>query len=322
MATRLLEDAPLVSSTAEPTRFTVPVSTPDAGYRARPRLARLATDLAKAAAAACSPSRWKEPPVFFFDTRRQAEYEVAHPPVPRGDPHAELSARVAVEVRALSDSAEVRQVARGVAGLRVAAEALAPVCAAAKDLADLLAVPDDELVTVLHPATRTGFRVLLRGVADAGQLHVLLADAIRESLPGVVPVPGRFVIAARDADPTGTAGVPMVMESRFQMYVARALRPDGTLPTGLGGSDHWLWPHTQLAAIPRSDGERVVLLGPPALPITWEVSRRFPALAAEVRVVDTLNAFRVAERLSKLTGAPVAPTVPRLEPVAALARVA
>ena len=100
-----------------------------------------------------------------------------------------------------------------------------------------------------------------------------------------------------------------------------ALRPDGTLPPGFGGSDHWLWPHAALATVPRVDGERVVLLGPPPYRVTWEVSRRFPALAAEVQLVDVLSPFRVAERLGKLAGRPVPVALPA-EPKAKLAKAA
>jgi hypothetical protein len=151
--------------------------------------------------------------------------------------------------------------------------------------------------------------LVVRGVADIAQFHVLLADAAEEVLPGP-QVPHRFVSACRDADPTFAAGVPMVAESRLQMYAPSALRSDGTLPEGFGGSDHWLWPHTALASVPRIEGERVVLLGPPPFRATWEMSRRFPALPAEVRLLEVLSPFRVAERLGNLAGRPVPVALP------------
>jgi hypothetical protein len=286
-----------------------PTSRPDAGYDALPRLARLAADLAAAAAAPRERSRWKEPPVFFFDARRQAAYEAARPATPPADPFADLAARVAAELPALCASVELRQAARAVDGLRSAAEALAPSCAAAGHLAELLAVPDDEAVLVLYPALRVGLRLVVRGVADVAQFHVLLADAAEEVLPGS-QVPHRFVSACRDANPTSAAGVPMVAEARLQMYAPAALRPDGTLPEGFGGSDHWLWPHAALATVPRVEGERVILLGPPPYRATWEVTRRFPALPADVKLLDVLSPFRVAERLGKLAGRPVPVTLP------------
>jgi len=304
VSTRTLDRAaPDRVAVSAPTYPTTPPPRPATGFEALSRLTRLASDLA-AASGMNGPGPWKEPPVFFFDARRQAAFEAARPAAPAADPLADLASRVEVELADLYASPELRQVARGVDGLRPAAEALAPRLPAAKDLADLLAVPDDESVLVLHPGLRIGLRLAVRGVADVGQLHVLLADAAQEVLPGP-QVAQRFVTAYRDPGPTSAAGVPMVAEARLQMYTPAALRPDGTLPTGFGGSDHWLWPHATLASVPRVGGDRVVLLGPPAYRVTWEVSRRFPLLAAEVQLLDVLSPFRVADRLSELTGRPI-----------------
>ena len=175
----------------------------------------------------------------------------------------------------------------------------------------MLAVPDDEIFLVLHPERRAGFRLAVRGLADVGQFHILLADAVMgDSAAGFLPgerVPERFVAACRDVNRTTPAGVPMVAEARFQIYAPAALRPDGTLPTGFGGCEHWLWPTAALALVPRIGGERVVLLGPPAYRAKWDIMRRFPAMPADLRVVEALSPFRVAERLTKLTGNPVSP---------------
>lgn len=283
-------------------------SEPDAGYDALPRFDRLAAELASAVREAtladAGRSRWKEGRLFFFDCRRQAELQAARtPPAPRAEPFRELSDRISAELPALYASVELRHVARAVAGLRESAAELAPLCVAVKELASLLAVPDDEVVVVLNPAARTGWRVAVSGVADVGQFHVLLAAATDEG-----SVPRRFVSACRGADPTTPAGVPMVPEARFQMYAPAALRPDGSLPDGFAGSDHWLWPQSPLASVPRAGGERVVVCGPPAFRQTWEVSRRFPSVPADVRLLEVLNPFRVASRLGELVGRPVSPT--------------
>ncbi|MBA4188671.1 MAG: hypothetical protein C0467_11790 [Planctomycetaceae bacterium] len=277
---------------------------PDPGYDALTRFTQLVTDIA-AAVPARSRSRWNEPPVFFFDRRRQAELEAARPAVSPTDPFATLSSRIAAELAVLYGSVDVRRVARATPGLRVAAETLAPLCPAAKDLAELLAVPDDEVVTVLHPALRTGFKVAVRGVADVGQFVILFLDAVQEQLPGP-RVMTRFVTACRSVNPTSVGGVPMIAEARFQIYVPGALRADGSLPGDFGGSGCWLWPHTAFAAVPSFEGERVVLLGPPAYRATWEATRRFLAMAADVRLLEVLSPSRVAERIGKLTNRPAA----------------
>ena len=265
---------------------------PDAAFAARPRLLRL-RDALKAAHPR-PRSRWGEPAVFFFDPARQAEYEAARPrQVEQTSPVAEM---IATELPGLFASVEVRRVARAIPGLPEAAARLP----AARELAELLALPDDETVLVLHPRERTGFRLFVRGVADAAQFQLLMLDAI-----GSTPPPSRLVAAYRDADPVTPAGVPMVAAGRFQLFRPSAVRPDGSVPVGFGGSDHWLWPHQPLAALPRIDGERVVLLGEPAFRQTWEVERRFPAMAAEVQPLQALSPFQVAERLGRLAGQPV-----------------
>ena len=291
------------ASSTEPDRI------PSTAFDSRVRFRRLAQDLAAALASTNCRARWKEPPVFFFDARRQAALEAARTRAPETDPFAGLATRIAEELPALFASVEMRQTARAVEGLRHAAEAMAQLCPGARDLADILAVPDDEVVIVLYPALRIGLRFVVRGVADAGQFHVLLADAANEVLPASQVAP-RFVSAYRDAGVTFPAGVPMVAEARLQMYSPDALETDGTLPEGFGGSDHWFWPHTPLADVPRLEGERTILLGPAPYHITWEVSRRFPALAADVQLVEVLSPFRVAERVGRLTGHHVPARVP------------
>jgi hypothetical protein len=309
---------------AGPARLAAPA--PDPAFAALPRLTRLRNALAAARRRPAPPrGHWGEPPVFFFDRVRQAEYlaarignsgELTSPGSPRSgpDPYRELAERIAAELPDLFASVEVRRAARAVTGLHEAAASLAPYCPAAKDLADLLAVPDDEVVLVLHPALRAGFRVVVRGVADVAQFHLLLLDAATGDpadgfLPGP-PLPARFRAAARNANPVLPAGVPMVAEARFQLFRPSAVRPDGSVPGGFRGCDHWLWGHEPLAAVPRVDGERVVLLGDPAYRATWEVERRFPAMAADAELVQVLGPFQVAERLGRLAGRPVPVWVP------------
>jgi hypothetical protein len=283
---------------------------PDPAFAALPRLARLRDALAVRTPPP-RPARWAEPPVFFFDPARQAQLEAARRPVAEPDRFAALSALIAAELPGLFASVEVRRAARAVAGLWEATAALAPRLPAAKDLADLLAVVDDEPVLVIDPATRTGFRLFVRGVADADQFQLLFLDAVvGEGWLSGPPLPARFRDACRDADPVIPAGVPMVAEVRFQFLRPSAVRPDGSVPGGFRGSDHWLWGHQALSGVPRVDGERVLLLCEPAFRQTWEVERRFPAMPAEVRLLHALSPFQVADRLGRVVGRPVPVRVP------------
>lgn len=284
----------------------------DPAFAARPRLARLRDALTAAVRnrPPRRPDRWGEPPVFFFHPARQAVLEAARRPTAAApEPFAAVAGLIADELPGLFASVEVRRTARAVAGLRETAAALAPELPAAKELADLLAVPDDEAVLVLAPATRTGHRLFVRGVADADQFQLLFLDALGESR-----LPGRLVAAYRDADPVTPAGVPMVAEARVQFLRPLALRTDGTVPAGFRGSDHWVWGHHALSCVPRIDDERVLLLTEPAFRRTWEVERRFPAMAAEVRLLQVLGPFEVAARLGRIAGRPVPARAP--EPIA------
>lgn len=242
-------------------------------FAARPRLLALRAALS-AAAARVAPGRWNEPTVFFFDSRRQAELDRARGPVP--DRFEALAAQIGTELLELFAHVEVRRVARAIDGLRAAARTLAPHCPAAGDLADLLAVPDDEVFLVLAPAERTGVRLHVRGAATVGQFCDLFAPTQSEP---------------------------------FQLFAPGALGADGTLPTGLAGCGQWFWPEQPLAAIPRINGERIVLVGPAVIRHA-EPAPRFPGLRAEAEVVQTLNPFQVADALSRLAGRPVPAPAP------------
>ncbi|HYH68691.1 MAG TPA: hypothetical protein VD866_28620, partial [Urbifossiella sp.] len=116
-----------------------------------------------------------------------------------------------------------------------------------------------------------GVRLLVGGVADVGQFQALLADATPE----------------------------LRRSGGWQAHRPAALRADGTLPTGMGGCEHWLWWHEPLAAVPLVRGERVLLLGPAAYPATWDSAVRFPELAATLTVLAELTPAEVAARLGR-----------------------
>jgi len=298
MPTRL-HDRAIAAPTVEPPAR--PARAADPGHEAIVPLTQLRDQLQEALDARPF-SRWKEPPLFFFD-RRQANLLSART-IPDANPLAALTAAIATALPRLFASIEVRRVARALEGLAETARALAPACPSARDLADLLAIPEDEVFLVIDPERRAGFRLFTRGISDIGQFHVLLANAVTgDPAEGFLPGSGmtaRFVAACRDPHPATPGGVPLVAEARFQLSTPAALLSDGTLPEGFGGCEHWLWPAMPLNVVPRIDGERVVLIGPPAFAMTWDVSRRFPSLAADMLVIGTLGPGRMAEKMSGL----------------------
>lgn len=242
---------------------------PDPAFAARARLARLRDALTRAALA--RPSRWNEPAVFFFDPRRQAELEAAR--TERPQPFADLTALVAAELPELVASVEVRRVARATDGLRAAAECLAPRCPSLRELAALLAVPDDEVFLALAPLEGAGVRLHVRGAATVADLHRVLAPALG------------------------------LETDSFQLHVTAALRV-GELSSGLAGCAHWLWPTQPLAAVPRVGGERAVIVGPATVRPALDFDPPFPGLAVECELVQTLSADRTADAVARLTGEP------------------
>jgi hypothetical protein len=279
---------------------------PDVAFAALPLLRRLAAVFPEAArfraacrAAARHDRRVGEPPLFFFHRPHQLEWETVRTrPVPAIDRvagrvasrHPAAAAAWAVlpellddAVALLSGSADVRHAARAVPGLAEAATVLAGELPSCRDVAELLAMPDDEVVHVRYPARGVTARVRVQGVTTVAQFHVLLADAlIGPSLPGRRPGPA-VVAAARHGVPPGAD--PPIAPAAFQLLRPGAVRADGTVPTGFAAVEYWLWGWEPLAAIPRVNGERMVLLAPPAYPAEWEVTTRFPAVRPEFEIV-------------------------------------
>lgn len=295
-------------------RFRAVAPPPDLPVQAVPLLARLRDALRLSAdlLAACESLRqaadrkrasWGEPPLFFFDRAAQAERETARRSTPVfPEPYlAEVSARMPVAATAWRDlssllddaltvlpaSVECRRVARATTGLPAVAAAIGRYLPAAKELAELLAVPDDEVLLVVDVDRRTATRVLLTGIADVHQLTILLAD----TLPHHRRPDPRIAAAYRNARPDASASVAL---APFQLLRPAALNPDGGVPAGFAGSDYWLWGPEPTATLPRENGERVVLLTAATVPHSWDVGRRFPRLLADLQLLEVLSRQRLS----------------------------
>jgi hypothetical protein len=169
----------------------------------------------------------------------------------------------------------------------------------------MLRVLDNEELLVLHPETKRGYQVRISGIADNFQLHLLLADTLigdpaRGLLPGQRPDP-RAVAAARDQPVDRRA---RTAQGVFNLWTWQGLRPDATLPSGMEDSAHWLWNEGTPADIPHFDGVRVVLLGPPPYARSWNASRRFDGMHAELRLEEVLPANVAQEWLGRIAQAP------------------
>lgn len=292
------------------------IAAPDAAFAALPRLRELRTVLHDAArfCEACrqAESRQALPPLFFFDATRQAELEHSGPttaafPEPYASVLTPKMRREAAAWHALTErmdelrpllvsTVDVRHAARTIPGLTAAATVLATEHPAARDLVDLLSMLDEEVILAIEPASCSGHRIDVRGVATVDQLRSLLTDL----LVGL--------------------GIQDRARPKFQIFAPSALREDGTLPIGPSGCTHWLWGQRPATSIAKLDGERVVLLGEAAGLSPIESDNRFPELAAEGRIVSTLSRVEVLGFIiSKWTGRPISEPA---APVPASARAA
>jgi hypothetical protein len=265
---------------------------PDPAVAALPLLRRLAAALARPPAA--PPARAGEPPLFFFH-HPTPPARPARPPEP-----PDVADLLDDALTLVAGSADVRRAARAVPDLADRLARHADTSSRCRALAEALAVADDLAVTVLHPDAGLGWRVRLDGVGDLYQLHVLLADAVTGRGPNRLPgrPPGRLVDVYRDAD----AGPEDVGAARFQLFRPSAVRPDGTLPAGLAGVDHWLWGHERPADLPAVAGERVLLVADAPYPRAWPAGRRCPTVRGELRVDRPLAAGAVGEWLAVILG--------------------
>ena len=293
-----------------------PQAQPDLAFLARPLFLRL-TEVLRAVATLLHECRkmenratrhersWGVPKLFFADRTAQADWRAkqAHQAT-FPEPFVSLLATsfpmllddwdrlpdlLDDALALLAESLDVRRMARAIPGFHDAALAVPP----AHELAGILGMPEEEIWLVIHPAARAGFRVALEGVADIAQLHILLAEQLSGD-------PARGYLAGRrphfdvlDACQLSVPTEGVVATSRFQFYRPDALRPDGTLPEGFAGSSDWYWGHETLNVVPQQHGERILLIGEPVLPKTWEVTRRFSRITAEAKVVDVLRSAEV-----------------------------
>jgi len=268
---------------------------PDVAAAALPLFVRL-RDALREHARPSPRRRWNVPPLFFFDRKCEA----ARPARPSGIDR-DLADLLDDALTVVAASFEARRAARTVSGL--AAAALASPLRPARELAGLLAVADDEIVRVIHPAARTGFRVLVRGIADFSQFHALLADAVTGDpglgkLPGARPDP-RVLAAFRGDDPDPDV---TTFPARFQFYRSEALRETGAIPHGFQGKPFWLWGCEPLSTVAAVDDERRVLIGASVFPASWSVGRKFPGLFGELDLLEVLSRDAVLDEIAAIAG--------------------
>lgn len=165
-----------------------------------------------------------------------------------------------------AEQVEVRHMARAVPRLRQRLAKLGNCHEHCRQFSNLLDLVDDEIISVSLPAERTGWRILVRGLANLGQLHVMLADRI---------------------NPLKISGDTATI--RWQFFSPVGLQAHNTLPQGLHGHEHWLWESQHLREIALVNGKRQLLAGPPTYPRQWIVKNPFAAVTGELYLLETIS---------------------------------
>lgn len=170
-------------------------------------------------------------------------------------------------------------------------------------LKQMLQVLDEEELLVLYPGLRRGYRIRISGIADNFQLHTLLAGELIGDRPGLLP--GKplhpLTIAAAKNKPV-LPRTPSA-EGRFNLWTWQGLpclQTNGKTTNELDGTEHWIWNEGVPADIPPFEGLRIILLGPPPYPRTWNPDRIFNGMTAELTVLEILPETAINEWLQRL----------------------
>lgn len=206
----------------------------------------------------------------------------------------------------LSRSKALRAEARARPELLALARATDAITQTTSFLTDLLRVLDDERLVVLHPGQQRGFEARISGIADNGQLQTLLADALVGDpgsgwLAGVRPEPA-VAAAARDGklEPDSR----LTATGAFHFWNWPALRGDGTIPEGQRDPAWWIWNEGSPGDVMPFEGVRVILVGSPPYPRSWNAGRRFTGMIGECAVERALSPEEVRDWLARLAAAP------------------
>jgi len=301
----------------------------DAAYAALPLLERLRDRLknleARLLVQRKSPNRWKVPPLFFFHPRstvselpaaRRSESlsrvcrvvnwdSTVKEPRGRDDLFRiapELPSLIAEASRVLTASVQVRHMARAVPGLQVVARSFATFCPELQNLAAILDVPDDVIVRVINPFALVAIRIRCQGISLLGELQRYLAEClgvgsrqsvISDFLPDMGAVAG---------DAFGNHPDDDSVELLFQCYDWTGIRADGRWPAGFAGVDRWLWEWCRLSELPRVDGERILVIGPPVYPRRWLAPAGLPIVTRQVQVLQRYSAVEVRAWIAENLG--------------------
>lgn len=245
-------------------------------------LRQFCDSLERASAADGQPGRWRVPDTFFFNHNRRMNLgHGMHRPQPLQEPIQTPIANLQVILAAASANVRARHALRAVPRIRERVSELAPCRADVRQLFSLLSLVDDEVVIVLDPAARRGWRTVVRAIGTLGDFHLQLAARMN-------PVDDELTVPRR---------------VRWRFYHPRSLSKVDPRTGLVRDADQLLEPQP-FHEMPCIDGERVLIIDDlhqerPA----WPTSDRSGA-RPEITSLIELTGKRYDAALARVTGVP------------------
>ena len=211
-------------------------------------------------------------------------------------------------------------------GLRASAASALPGLGRLEDVHDsaswlksMILVLDGEPFVAVEPATGLGIAGRISGISVNFQLNVLLMDAFPQT--GFLRQRRVSKQAVDVARGNGPQEASETIRGTWDLCAWTAIQPDGTVmrTAGREATRDWIWNEGRPVDIPVFEGARMIILAPPTYQRTWNCTRDFMYLEAEMKVERTLTKAEVGALIARMAAAPrpPAPRPPAPRPVAA-----
>lgn len=170
-------------------------------------------------------------------------------------------------------------------------------------LEQMLNVLDEEPFIAIEPEKGIAIIGTFSGVVDNFQLNVLLMDAFpTRGFFARRRVPKKVAEIARGKGPQQSRHV---VTGVWNLYSWHAIEAGLTLPSSedFGSTACWIWNEGIPDDIPVFEGRRVILLGPPTYPRSWQSQRTFEHLPASLKIERELTNEETTDWLKRMLAA-------------------
>lgn len=216
---------------------------------------------------------------------------------------AGLPSRCLAAIACLTRSSKLRRAEQKSGELIEAVYALEEAIPEVTFLSQVMKVLDDEKLLVLHPASKRGFRAVIRDICSNVELFVLFTDKMvgdpkKGFIPGKSPDPRAVAVLQR---PDEAQKKQPRITTTFEMASYLAVEPDGSLaPDFEDAAEWWVWYEGVPAEIPVFEGHRVIILTDPIMKREHEVQSAFDPLHPAVEITGKVSADEVGALLVRM----------------------